>query len=94
MSKSLRARNVVHDEIKQDQDGNALVTRDQGAEWIGIDTQNSLISTGNKLIVTLGVANLMIVDTGDVLLIVHKDRAQEVKKVVEKLKADHRDDLL
>jgi len=86
--------NVVHDEIKQDQDGNALVTRDHGAEWIGIDTQNSLISTGNKLIVTLGVANLMIVDTDDALLIVHKDRAQEVKKVVEKLKADHRDDLL
>ncbi len=78
--------NVVHDEVEKDLDGNAMITREKGADWIGIATKNSLISTGKKLIVTIGVENMMIVDTPDALLITHKDRAQEVKKVVESLK--------
>jgi mannose-1-phosphate guanylyltransferase len=54
---------------------------------IGIDTKGSLIyGNGKKLIATIGIKNLAIVDTGDALLICRKDRSQDVKKVVEKLK--------
>lgn len=86
--------NVVHDEVSQDENGNAVISRENGADWIGIDTKNSLISTGKKLVVTLGVSDLMIVDTGDALLITHKERAQDVKKVVEQLKNTGQNNLL
>ncbi len=53
-------------------------------EHVGIDTKGSLIySLAGKLIATSGVENMMIIDTKDALLICHKDKAQDVKKVVE-----------
>jgi mannose-1-phosphate guanylyltransferase len=78
--------NVVHDEVAKDKDGNALISREEGADWFRIDTRNSLVSTGKKQVVTIGLENVIIVDTGDAILIAHKDRVQEVKKVVEHLK--------
>ncbi len=86
--------NVVHDEVAKDKDQNALIRREEGAEWMSFDTKGSLVSTGRKLIVTIGVENLVIVDTPDALLITTKSRAQEVKKVVEKLTTESRDTLL
>lgn len=86
--------NVVYDEVEKDQNGNALIVREKGADWLAIDTKNSLVSTHKKQIVTLGLENIVVVDTQDALLVVHKDRAQEVKKVVEKLKESQREELL
>jgi len=39
-----------------------------------------------RLIALVGLENIFVIDTDDALLICHKDKAQEVKKVVEKLK--------
>lgn len=86
--------NVVHDEATKDEAGNALIEREEGAEWIKLETTNSLVSVGRKLVVTIGVDNLMIVDTPDALLITTKGKAQEVKKVVEQLSSLERDTLL
>lgn len=86
--------NVVHDEATKDAAGNALIEREEGAAWIPLSTSNSLVSVGRKLVVTIGVDHLMIIDTPDALLITTKDRAQDVKKVVETLKNDDRDTLL
>ncbi len=86
--------NVVYDEVEKDPAGNALILREAGADWLAIDTKNSLVSTHKKQIVTLGLENVIVVDTPDALLVVHKDRAQDVKKVVEKLKAAERQELL
>lgn len=55
-------------------------------EHLGIDTQASLIYSQGRLIVTIGLENMIVVDTNDVLLICPKDRAQEVKRIVEELK--------
>ncbi|MBU0707644.1 NTP transferase domain-containing protein [Patescibacteria group bacterium] len=53
---------------------------------IGIDTKGNLIySLAGKLIATSGVENMMIVDTKDALLVCHKDKAQDVKKIVEQI---------
>lgn len=86
--------NVVHDEVEKDESGNALISREEGADWFRIDTKNSLVSTGKKQIVTIGLDNVIIIDTEDAILISHKDRAQDVKKVVEQLKSDGKNDLL
>lgn len=55
---------------------------------LGEDTHHSLIygNNGDRLLVTIGVDDLIVVDTGDVLLVCHKDHAQKVRNVVEKLK--------
>jgi len=86
--------NVVHDEVAKDEEGNALISREKGADWFRIDTKNSLVSSGKKQIVTIGLENVVIVDTDDAILIAHKDRVQEVKKVVEHLKNTGKNSLL
>lgn len=54
---------------------------------VEIDTKDSLIYGGErKVIATIGIDNLIIVDTGDVLLVCKKSRSQDVKKLVEKIK--------
>ena len=50
------------------------------------ETENSFFRSENKLIVGLGVKNLVVVDTEDALLITKKDRSQEVKNIVSYLK--------
>lgn len=85
--------NVVHDEVAKDRDGNALIAREEGADWFRIDTKDSLVSSGKKQIVTIGLENVVIVDTDDAILISHKDRVQDIKKVVEHLKNNGKDGL-
>lgn len=61
-------------------------------EHLGIDTNKSLIyGQPKKLIATIGLENLIIVDTEDALLICHKDRSQDIKKLVEKIRENHAD---
>lgn len=55
-------------------------------EHIGIDTEESIIFSDEKLIATIGVKNLIVVKTNDAVLVCPKDRSQDVKKIVEKLK--------
>ena len=56
----------------------------------GIDTYGSLIygNGEDRLVVTIGVDDLIIVDNGDVLLICRKDQTQKVREVVEQLKQE------
>jgi len=66
----------------KDGDGNAIK-----ASHIGVDTRNCLIlGTDDRIVATVGVEDLVVVDTDDALLICHKDRTQDVKKIVDKLK--------
>ncbi len=67
--------------LARNHDGNVV----QG-EHIGVDTQSSLIFSENRLIATVGLRDIIVVDTGDALLVCHKDRAQDVKKIVDELK--------
>ncbi|MDX2367577.1 MAG: mannose-1-phosphate guanylyltransferase/mannose-6-phosphate isomerase [Colwellia sp.] len=57
---------------------------------IAHDTSNSYIHSQNKLIATLGVDNLVVIDTPDAVLIANKDKVQNVKDIVNELKAQQR----
>lgn len=61
-----------------------------------VDTKNSIIfsSDKNRMITTIGVGDMIIVDTADALLICSRDRAQDIKKLVEEIKKSNRKDLL
>ena len=58
------------------------------------DTTNSYIYTEDKIIATIGVDDLIIVDTGDALLICKKGRSQEVKDIVDYLKRKQMNEFL
>jgi len=54
------------------------------------DVSNTYIRSGDRLVAALGVDSLIIIDTPDALLVAHRDRMQEVKKLYNRLKAqDH-----
>ncbi len=73
----------IMEELPKNKKGNLVK-----AAHIGIDSSNTLIyGNPNKLIATIGIDNLVIVDTEDALLVCKKDRSQDVKKLIEKLKA-------
>jgi mannose-1-phosphate guanylyltransferase len=55
-----------------------------------LDTKNSLVISDDKLIATVGVEDLVIVNTKDAVLVAHKDKAEEVKSIVNQLKAQGR----
>jgi mannose-1-phosphate guanylyltransferase len=70
--------------LPTDPDGNIVM----GGHYYCLDTKDSLIylNEEHRLIVTIGVSDLVLVDTGDVLLVCAKDQAQKVRQVVEHLK--------
>lgn len=58
---------------------------------ITVDTNDCVIQGGEKLIATVGVEDIVIVDTEDAILICAKDSAGDIKKVLENLKICNRD---
>ena len=54
-------------------------------DHIALGTQGAFVYSPDKLVVTIGLDDLIIVDTPDVLLVCPKDRAQDVKKIVKEL---------
>jgi len=77
---------ALFDILPADSEGNVT----KGGKHIPLETRNSLLYTNQKhrLIVTIGVDDLVIVDTGDVLLVCQKEQAQSVRQVVDQLKAE------
>lgn len=72
----LGAWGSLHQEMKQDEDGNAT----QGKTILLHDTHNTLVRIApDKLAVVAGLDDYIIVDEGDVLLICPKSREQEIK---------------
>lgn len=71
----------IYDELTEKNEENLVK-----AELLQIDTKGNIIYGQNsKLIATVGIQDLVIVDTKDALLVCHKGRSQEVKKIVEQL---------
>jgi mannose-1-phosphate guanylyltransferase / mannose-6-phosphate isomerase len=54
-----------------------------------VDTRNTFVKTDGRLVAALGLDDLLIIDTPDALLVAHTDRAQDVKTVVSRLKAQN-----
>ena len=75
----------LHQVSEKDTNGNVL-----RGNVICRDTRNSLIISTKKLVTSIGVENLVIVETEDALLVCDLRRTQEVKQLVETLKEEDR----
>ncbi len=78
----------VYDVLPKDSDGNAAL-----GETIRIGTKNSLILGGKRLIATIGLDDMLIVETPDVVFIAKKNESQKVKDIVLKLKEENRSEI-
>jgi mannose-1-phosphate guanylyltransferase len=56
------------------------------AEHVSVDTTNTLIYGYDRLVATIGLHDMIVIDTGDAVLVCPKDRAQDVKQIVDELK--------
>ncbi len=54
------------------------------------DSHGLMVHSDHRLVATVGVEDLVVVETKDAVLVAHKDRVQEVKKIVERLKNEGR----
>ena len=64
------------------------------AQVLAVDAGGLAVAAGGRLVAVLGLEDVMVVDTPDALLITTRDRAQQVKGVVDRLRATGRGDLL
>jgi len=80
---------ALYDMMEHDADGNAVAGR-----HASLDTRDCLLVSQHKLIATIGLRDLVVVDTDDVLLVMPRDRAQDVKQLLDRLKETGRDDYL
>jgi mannose-1-phosphate guanylyltransferase len=72
------------DTLPKDGHGNAVV-----GKYVGVDTHNSLIYGNGRIVATIGVEELVIVDTHDVVLICPRSRVQDVKAMVAMVREQH-----
>ncbi|WP_407424941.1 mannose-1-phosphate guanylyltransferase [Treponema sp.] len=77
---------VLH---KSDSDGNIKI-----GDQINVDTKNCITYSSGRLIATIGLENIVVVETEDAVLVCDKSKVQDVKKVVEQLKKERRIELL
>jgi len=61
---------------------------------IDIESHNSIIFSGERLIATIGLKDMVVVDTPDATLVTPKEKVQEVRKIVERLKETNREERL
>ncbi len=54
------------------------------------DCRNTLVVSESRLVACVGLSNLVVVETDDAVLVAHHDATQDVKKIVDRLKADKR----
>lgn len=74
---------TLFDVLDGDSDGN--VKRGDSRNHIQIDTKETFIMS-NRRVVTIGIHDIVIVDTDDVLLVCHRSRSEDVRQVVNQLR--------
>ncbi len=76
---------AMYDISPRNGDGNVL----QG-DVIALNSTNTMVRSDSRLVSVVGLQDVVIVDTPDALLVARMDETQDVKKVVEELRAQHR----
>ncbi len=81
------AWDALYDYSTKDQHANVLI-----GDVMSEGTTNSFVRSESRLVATVGVHNLIVVETADAILIMSKDKAQDVKKIVKRIHAEGRDE--
>lgn len=79
----------LFDVLPADEEGNRVV-----GQHAGIDTHNTLVVADQRLIATIGVEGLIIIDTKDALLVCSREQEQDVRAMVKLLEQEGKQELL
>ncbi len=79
----------VYEVLSADKHGNRVI-----GQHVGIDTSDTLVVGGKRLIATIGLEGLVIIDTDDALLVCTREREQDVRAMVDRLKEVGEEELL
>ncbi|MCJ7793076.1 MAG: sugar phosphate nucleotidyltransferase [Candidatus Marinimicrobia bacterium] len=85
---------VVYELLKKDKKGNAVLKFGKKGEFIGINAKNNLVQFDDQLIALIDVEDLVVVDAEGIVLVCPKEKAENVKKMVEDLKKRGRHEYL
>jgi mannose-1-phosphate guanylyltransferase len=80
---------ALYEVLGADAGGNRSV-----GDTVAVDAERNLLVAQSGTIAVLGVSGLVVVRTGDAVLVVPRERAQEVRRLVERLEAAGRTELL
>jgi mannose-1-phosphate guanylyltransferase/mannose-6-phosphate isomerase len=83
----LGAWEAVWQVAKQTSDGNASV-----GDVLTTETKDTLVIANHRLVTTVGVDNLIVVETADAVLVANKSKSQDVKAIVQQLEAARREE--
>jgi mannose-1-phosphate guanylyltransferase/mannose-6-phosphate isomerase len=75
--------NALASLVRADDAGNRIQ-----AQAVMVDSSNTYVMSEKRLVATVGVDNLIVVDTDDAILVASADRAQDVRQIVKRLKHD------
>ncbi len=76
---------AFYDSADKDYDGNAV-----SGDVLHLDSRNCYLHSSHRLVAALGVENLCVVETADAVLVLPRERAQDVKLLLEELKKSER----
>ncbi|WP_457666890.1 mannose-1-phosphate guanylyltransferase/mannose-6-phosphate isomerase [Thiolapillus sp.] len=72
----------------QDEDGNVAV-----GDVLAQDSRNCYLRSDSRLLATVGLEDIMVIDTHDVVLVAHRDQVQKVKELVNQLSEEQRKEI-
>lgn len=85
---------VVYELGTKNAENNVTIGDTASVPTLTVKSQGNLIHTNGRLIALYGINDMIIIDTPEILMIIPKNESQDVKKLVERLKADDRSEYL
>ncbi len=83
---------VVYDLGSKNKEGNVIMGEHAADNAIVLNSYNNLVHTNGRLVALYGVSDLIVIDTDEILMVIPKKQSQDVKKIVEHLKAEEREE--
>jgi mannose-1-phosphate guanylyltransferase len=85
---------VVYDLGTKDLAGNVVLGEGEEIHSLAVNSQGNLIQTNGRLVALVGVNDMIVIDTPEIVMIAPKSKSQDVKKLVERLKEEGKKEYL
>lgn len=85
---------VVYDLGKKDLAGNVIIGDSDEVHTLAINSHNNMVHVNGRLVALVGINDMIVVDTDEIVMIAPKSRSQDVKKLVERLKEENKKEYL
>lgn len=79
--------------LPHDENGSRLATLSPDGQVLALDSSGLVVAGGGRMVAVVGAKDVIVVDTGDAVLVTTVEHAQDVKQVVDALKRQGRADL-